>query len=39
MFDKDFIKEFQIMKDPLEVDNPIPCKIYRYKIWTVHVLW
>ena len=29
-----FIREFQVMKGPLIVDNPITSKIDRYKIWT-----
>ena len=32
-----FIKEFQIIKDPLKIDKPITNKIDRYKIWAIHL--
>lgn len=35
MFDIKFIKEFQIMKSPLKVDNPITSKVDRYKMWAI----
>ena len=35
MFDIKIIKEFQVMKGPLKVDNPITSKIDRYKIWAI----
>ena len=35
MFDINIIENFQIMKGPLKVDNPIKSKIDRYKIWAI----
>ena len=38
LFDIKFIKEIQIMKGPLKVDNPITSKVDMIKLWAIPCL-